>query len=100
MEHFEYIANLVGIDHVAFGPDTLFGDHVALHHAFTRQLSIAEAHAGAVYDQVEYVKGLENPSEVMPNVTRWLVSHGYSDEEIGKALGSNVLRVLRETWAV
>jgi membrane dipeptidase len=36
----------------------------------------------------------------MPNVTRWLVSHGYSDEEIGKALGSNVLRVLRETWAV
>jgi membrane dipeptidase len=100
MEHFEYIANLVGIDHVAFGPDTLFGDHVALHHAFTRQLSIAEAHAGAAYDQVEYVKGLENPGEVMPNVTRWLVSHGYSDEEIGKALGSNVLRVLRETWAV
>jgi membrane dipeptidase len=100
MEHFEYITNLVGIDHVAFGPDTLFGDHVALHHAFTRQLSIAEAHAGATYDQVEYVKGLENPSEVMPNVARWLVSHGYSDEEIGKVLGSNVLRVLRETWAV
>jgi membrane dipeptidase len=100
MEHFEYIANLLGIDHVAFGPDTLFGDHVALHHAFTRQLSIAEAHAGADYERVEYVKGLENPSEVMHNVTRWLVSHGYSDEEIGKALGSNVLRVLRESWAV
>lgn len=100
MEHFEYVANLVGIDHVAFGPDTLFGDHVGLHHAFTRQLSIAEAHAGAAYDQVEYVKGLENPGEVMPNVTRWLVSHGYNDEEIGKVLGSNVLRVLRESWAV
>ena len=27
MEHFEYVANLVGIDHVAFGLDTLFGDH-------------------------------------------------------------------------
>ena len=100
MEHFEYIANLVGIDHVAFGPDTLFGDHVGLHHAFARQLSISEAHAGAAYDQVEYVKGLENPSEVMPNVARWLVAHGYSDEEIAKALGLNALRVLRETWAV
>jgi membrane dipeptidase len=100
MEHFEYIANLTGIDHVAFGPDTLFGDHVGLHRAFARQLSISDAHAGPAYEQVEYVKGLENPSEVMPNVTRWLVSHGYSDEEISKALGSNVLRVLQETWAV
>src|SRR5919199_3378416 len=44
MQHFEYIANLVGIDHVAFGPDTLFGDHVALHPAFARQLSISSAH--------------------------------------------------------
>jgi membrane dipeptidase len=31
MEHFEYIKDLVGIDHVAFGPDTLYGDHVGLH---------------------------------------------------------------------
>jgi membrane dipeptidase len=40
MEHFEYVANLCGIDHVAFGPDTLFGDHVGLHHAFAAALSI------------------------------------------------------------
>ena len=100
MEHFEYIANLVGIDHVAFGPDTFFGDHVGLHHAFARQLSISDAHAGPAYEEVAYVKGLENPGEVMPNVTRWLVSHGYSDGEIAKVLGLNVLRVLRESWAV
>ena len=28
MEHFEYVKDLVGEDHVAFGPDTLYGDHV------------------------------------------------------------------------
>src|SRR5699024_7452143 len=28
MEHFEYTVDLVGIDHVAFGLDTLYGDHV------------------------------------------------------------------------
>jgi hypothetical protein len=44
MEHFEYVANLVGIDHVAFGPDTMFGDHVGIHHAFARQLSIPQSH--------------------------------------------------------
>jgi membrane dipeptidase len=98
MEHFEYVARLIGIDHVAFGPDTLFGDHVGLHHAFASQLSIASAHAGVQFDEVDYVKGLENPSEVMPNVARWLVTHGYSDEEIAKVMGLNVLRVLEETW--
>ena len=40
MEHFEYIANLVGIEHVAFGPDTMFGDHVALHRLFAGSLSL------------------------------------------------------------
>jgi membrane dipeptidase len=99
MEHLAYIADLVGIDHVACGPDTLFGDHVGLHHAFASQLSIASAHSGVEFEEVEYVRGLENPAEVMPNVARWLVAHGYSDEEIAKVMGLNVLRVLKETWA-
>jgi membrane dipeptidase len=99
MEHFEYIADLAGIDHVAFGPDTLFGDHVGLHHAFAGPLSIGSAHAGVEYDEVEYVEGLENPAEVMPNVIRWLVSHGYSDDDIARVTGRNVLRVLQQTWA-
>jgi membrane dipeptidase len=99
MEHFEYLANLVGIDHVAFGPDTLFGDHVGLHHAFASQLSISSSHSGPEFEEVEYVKGLENPGEVIPNVVRWLVAHGYSDEEIARVTGRNVLRVVRDSWA-
>jgi membrane dipeptidase len=99
MEHLEYVANLTGIEHVACGPDTLFGDHVGLHHAFAAQLSISSSHAGPSFQHVEYVKGLENPGEVMPNVIRWLVKHGYSDQDIAKVAGLNVLRVLKETWA-
>lgn len=99
MEHFEYVANLVGIDHVAFGPDTLFGDHVGLHHVFAAALSISAARGSVQFEEVPYVKGLENPAEVFPNVTRWLVAHGYKAEEIAKVLGLNALRVLKETWA-
>lgn len=98
MEHFEYIANLVGIDHVAFGLDTLFGDHVGLHHAFAEALSIGASHQGPKFDEVEYVKGLENPAEAYPNVIRWLVKHGYSRKDIRKVMGENILRVLKETW--
>ncbi len=98
MEHFEYIANLVGLDHVAFGPDTLFGDHVGLHHAFAKQLSIESAHQGPSFEEVAYVDGMENPSENFFNITRWLVTKGYRDEDIRKVLGTNILRVLEQVW--
>ena len=98
MEHFEYCADLVGIDHVAFGPDTLFGDHVGLHHYFAKQLSIKSAHGAQAFEEVEYVDGIENPAEAFPNIVRWLVKHDYSDGDIGKAIGGNVMRVLEEAW--
>ena len=98
MQHFEYCVNLLGIDHVAFGPDTLFGDHVALHHAFARQLSIASAHGNADFEEVEFVDGVENPSEEFPNIVRWLVEHNYSDDDIRKVVGENIMRVLHEVW--
>lgn len=98
MEHFEYCAQLVGIDHVAFGPDTLFGDHVGLHHYFAKQLSIRAAHGQQEFEEVEFVDGIENPGEAFPNIVRWLVKHSYSDGDIAKAIGGNVLRVLEDVW--
>ncbi|GAA0372151.1 dipeptidase [Bacillus horti] len=98
MDHFEYTVNLVGIDHVAFGLDTLFGDHVGLHSLLSGQLSIGKSHQGPKFEKVEYVKGLENPAEAYLNVVRYLVKKGYSREDISKVMGGNILRVLKETW--
>ncbi|KPU42337.1 membrane dipeptidase (peptidase family M19) [Oxobacter pfennigii] len=98
MEHFEYIKDLTGIDNVAFGPDTLFGDHVGLHNLFSNNMSIEENRIGEEYEHVEYVKGLENPAEASLNIVRWLVKHKYPDEDIKKVLGENIIRVLRENW--
>lgn len=106
MEHFEYIKDLVGIDHVAFGPDTLYGDHVGLHHLYADALSIDSSHQARgveraqppSFEEVEYVKGIENPTEGSKNILRWLVKHDYSDEDIAKVLGQNILRVLKEVW--
>jgi membrane dipeptidase len=100
MEHFEYIAQLVGIDHVAFGPDTLYGDHVGVHHVYSAALSIEASHEGGSpkYEEVEYVKGMENPTEASKNILRWLVEHDYSDRDIQKVLGENILRVLKDVW--
>jgi membrane dipeptidase len=97
MDHFEYIAGLVGIEHVAFGPDTFWGDHVALHRIFAHMLSIKAAR-GPAFEPVAYVDGLENPAENFPNICGWLVGHGYSDDDIRAVLGGNIYRALQSIW--
>jgi membrane dipeptidase len=94
MDHFEYCVDVMGIDHVGFGPDTFFGDHVGLHVLYAGNLDTGEV---GEFEPVEYVEGLENPSE-FPNVIRWLVAHAYSDEQIAKVVGGNVLRALGKVW--
>ncbi|HEY5832994.1 dipeptidase [Streptomyces sp.] len=99
MDHFRYCVDLVGIDHVAFGPDTFFGDHVGLHRALAGVLNLEKFFAsGPELVMTEYVTGLENPAECFPNITRWLVRGGYSDEQVAAAVGGNVLRVLDRIW--
>lgn len=98
MDHFRHCVDLVGIEHVAFGPDTLFGDHVGLHRAFAAQLSIGALQGGPFFEHVDYVDGLENPAENFHNITAWLVAHDFSDDDIRAVIGGNVLRVLGEIW--
>jgi membrane dipeptidase len=98
MEHFVYIAELVGIDHVAFGPDTNFGDHLGHLRLKRPHLFTPSASGNVDFDRMSYVAGAENPGEIYPNITRWLVKHGYSDGDIGKVLGGNVLHALAQIW--
>ena len=95
IKHFEYICDLVGIDHVTFGTDTLFGDHVALHDASSKFIK-SDTKNDIVH--VPYVKGMENMTEISKNVIRYLVKEGYSDEDIEKVLGGNILRILKTVW--
>jgi hypothetical protein len=99
MDHFCYCVDLVGIDHVAFGPDTLYGDHVALHRIFAHLLSISAAQ-GPSFDPVAYVDGLENPTENFANICGWLVQHGYRDTDIRAVLGGNIYRALQSIWVL
>lgn len=97
MDHFMYCLDLVGIEHVGFGPDTLYGDHVGLHKVFGHLLS-GTLTGGPAHEKVEYVDGLENPTENFVNISEWLVENGFSDDEITAVLGGNILRALRDIW--
>ncbi|MBC8279453.1 MAG: membrane dipeptidase [Chloroflexi bacterium] len=71
LDHYDYMANLLGIDHVAIGTDS----------------SIDVRTAG-------FVRGVETPAEGK-NIIRGLISRGYSDADILKITGGNALAFFR-----
>ena len=107
MDHIEYCIDLVGIDYVGCGPDSLYGDHVGYYRLEAERLKTEglghyprpERKSSRDLDTLpDYVKGMENPTECLQNVTRWMVKHGYSDQEIAKVIGHNALRLLKQVW--
>jgi membrane dipeptidase len=107
MQCVEYCIDLIGIDHVGCGPDTLYGNHQGLYkYWFARRLGKnvrpgdKEEQAFPIPDEVidpGYVKGLENPNEFV-NIARWMIKNGYSDSETGKIMGGNALKLLKKVW--
>lgn len=111
IDHFEYCAELIGIEHVSFGPDTIYADHSAFHEAMPmvfKNTNPADPPADDPISRtgvtnpephrVPYVEGVENPSEAMRNLLAMLVVRGYSDAEIEMVAGGNTLRVLGKVW--
>ncbi len=86
LDHYDYMVNLVGADHVAIGTDTNVGDHVAFHH-YVLNRSYEELPA-------PYLDGLESPADG-ENIIRGLVSRGHSDDAIRKIVGGNALAFFR-----
>lgn len=99
-EHFRYAVDIMGIDHVGFGPDCCYGDHNGLHHVFSKGLSLGSflKRGTTQMPHVDFVKGLENPTEGFNNIVRYLVKSNYSDGDIAKVIGGNIFRVFKETW--
>jgi membrane dipeptidase len=107
MECVEYCIDLMGIDHVGCGPDTLYGNHQGLYEYWYARKQGKHDRPGRKVEEPflvpegvvdpGYVKGLENPNEFV-NIARWMIKHGYSDGEIAKIIGLNALRMLEKVW--
>jgi len=93
LDHVDHVAGLVGPEHVAIGTDwpmqlpawvltDLFAPLVS-------QLGFREEHR---IDVMATLAGFSDYRD-FPNITRGLVSRGYSDDEIAGILGLNFLRV-------
>jgi membrane dipeptidase len=94
INHIEYVANLVGVDHVGIGLDNTFHDQVAFHRKLVAEKTVNLERAG-INLAADYIYGLESPSD-WPNIIRGLVKRGYSDAEIQKIIGGNALRIIEQ----
>jgi membrane dipeptidase len=94
LDHIDYVANLVGIQHVAVGLD--------IDERSTREgwEAFRQAYPEICSDYEYEARRVDGLTEIslFPNVTRGLVSRGYSDQEIFDILGENFLRVFRRVW--
>ncbi len=73
IDHIDYVTKLIGVDHVGLGSD---------------------------FDGVPKLpKQLEDVS-TYPVITQGLIDRGYSDDDIRKVLGENLMRVFRQTEEV
>ncbi len=86
LDHYDYMVNLVGVDHVGIGTDSTVGDHVAFHRVLL----------GRGPDQLPapYLNGLESPADGK-NIVRGLIRRGHSDEDVLKIVGGNALDYFR-----
>ncbi|MDD5464618.1 MAG: dipeptidase [Candidatus Moranbacteria bacterium] len=71
IDHIDYLVKLAGINHVGIGSD---------------------------FDGVESVPQEMDDVTFLPNITRELLRRGYTEKQIDKILGGNVLRVLKANW--
>jgi membrane dipeptidase len=69
IDHFDYIAKLIGTDHVGIGSD---------------------------FDGIAVTPKDMDDVTFLPNITRELLKRGYSEHDVRKILGENFLRVLKE----
>lgn len=105
LDHIDYVAKKFGVDHVAIGTDVAYNSRNSSDER--KKAAIAglgrkrRAEFRSLWPNDDFVTTPHMADSVAwtnwPLFTVGLVQRGYSDEEIRKIIGGNVLRVMRDT---
>src|SRR5262249_1526994 len=98
LDHIDYIAKVVGVAHVGIGTDwPMYYPKWAVERVFSPS-ELARIGFRPEHDIVpsQNLVGFDDYRD-FPNITRGLVSRGYSDDDIKAILGENFLRVFEAT---
>ena len=100
-KHMDYMVQLHGnTDHVGFGSDYIPDMNK------TMELIMSKANAypdmgmkpGTTKKAIEMYGPTANPARILPAFVDQMLDHGYSEKDIHKILGGNIMRVFDECW--
>lgn len=92
MEHFIYLAELVGTDHIAIGTD--------IYEYYTK--FYWETKTKLLYNSPWYFETVFNADlkrvDQYINIVRGMIGIGFSDDDVKKVLSGNYMRILKQVW--
>ena len=93
LRHVDYVVKLVGVEHVGTATDINENNE-------TRRIWHRQEHPEVVGKPAfhNYPIGFDGDLRKYSTITMALVSGGYSDREISKMLGDNLMRVFKDVW--
>lgn len=90
VDHISHVAEVVGVEYVGLGPDIVEDSWYPLE-AYRRVF------ADVGYWSCEYPDDFESIAQ-LPNVTAEMLRRGFSEQDVKKILGGNILRVYEQVW--
>jgi membrane dipeptidase len=103
LRHADHVAERVGTDHLSLGLDYYqgqwpFADRRQAAAMYAERLRQGRWRTSTYPPPpYRYPKGIERPSK-LPNLTAALLARGYSEGDVRKILGANLLRVFARVW--
>lgn len=96
--HIDYMADLVGIDHVGFGSDYIPDIKVTASLIQTPEGRAVFPDGG--YSAAMGAKGAPTPApyQIVAALVDTMLAKGYSETDCGKFLGGNMHRVIKQVW--
>lgn len=99
VERIDYVKNLVGIDHVALASDDHYDYEVMWSVVAANPDSYDDGGVTQAYVEAgEFATDTAEPGRIYPAIVDEMRNRGYSDEEVAKVLGGNLLRVYEQVW--
>ena len=96
LDQFDYLKRRVGVEHIALGSDNVEAVVGPSFGGVNREVMTRDVIGEEPW---LYVDGFDSIAK-LPNVTRGLIQRGWSNAEIHKVLGENLLRVYETVWGV
>lgn len=98
LDHFDHVANLVGVEHLGVGSDVDLEGYDDMPPEENKRLRAAYKGSYAFRHKID-IEGLDHPKRIF-DLTEGLVRRKYSDKDIELILGGNFKRALTEIWSV